>query len=147
MKKTSNLLAVLLVFSFISCSSSHSSNDSDMIPDEDIDLQDSETVDDVSAAYRRDKVRPSVFINSVHVSTGFDCIARLLDIHRLNREKQPVIGLLVGKKKCSESKKDKKCQKKSFHSMTPQRTFKNRNERVYKKLKFRQIFESAAAII
>ena len=48
MKKVLNLLVVLLVFLLFSCSSSHSSNDSDILPDEDIDLQDSETQDDDS---------------------------------------------------------------------------------------------------
>ena len=37
MKKLLNLLVVLLVFLFFSCSSSHSSNDSDIIPDADTD--------------------------------------------------------------------------------------------------------------
>ena len=39
-------LGVLVTLFFVSCSSSHSSNDSDIIPDEDIDLQDLETKDD-----------------------------------------------------------------------------------------------------
>ena len=50
MKKVLNLLVVLLVFLIFPCSSSHSSNDTDMIPDEDIDSQDSETQDDDSDA-------------------------------------------------------------------------------------------------
>ena len=37
-----------MLFFFVSCSSSHSPNDSDMIPDEDIDSDDTETVDDDS---------------------------------------------------------------------------------------------------
>ena len=47
MKKTLNLLAVLLVFLVFSCSSSHSSNDSDILPDADADpcTHDSEAVD------------------------------------------------------------------------------------------------------
>ena len=48
MKRVLNLLVVLLVFLLFSCSSSKSQNDSDMIPDEDIDSQDSETQDDGS---------------------------------------------------------------------------------------------------
>ena len=46
MKRFLNLSVVLLVFLVFSCSSSKSQNDSDMIPDEDIDLQDSEIQDD-----------------------------------------------------------------------------------------------------
>ena len=48
MKKVLNLLVILLVFLIFSCSSSHSSNDTDILPDEDIDTQDSETQDDDS---------------------------------------------------------------------------------------------------
>ena len=46
MKRFLNLSVVLLVFLLFSCSSSHSSNDSDIIPDADADTQDSETQDD-----------------------------------------------------------------------------------------------------
>ena len=46
MKKSLNLLLVLLIFGFISCSSSHSSNDSDIIPDSDDSEQDSDFIDD-----------------------------------------------------------------------------------------------------
>ncbi|MBO4712224.1 leucine-rich repeat domain-containing protein [bacterium] len=46
MKKGLNLLVVLLVFLVFSCSSSHSPNDSDMIPDSDTDTHDSEIQDD-----------------------------------------------------------------------------------------------------
>ena len=46
MKRFLNLSVVLLVFLAFSCTSSHSSNDSDIISDEDIDSQDSEIVDD-----------------------------------------------------------------------------------------------------
>ena len=48
MKSFLNLSVVLLVFLVFSCSSSQSSNDSDIIPDEDIDSDDTETVDDDS---------------------------------------------------------------------------------------------------
>lgn len=49
MKKSAFISLVFLIsFSAVSCSSSHSSNDSDTIPDSDIDIQDSETVDDDS---------------------------------------------------------------------------------------------------
>lgn len=41
-------LGVLGSFFLVSCSSSHSSNDSDTVPDSDIDTHDSETVDDDS---------------------------------------------------------------------------------------------------
>ena len=48
MKKVLNLLVVLLVFLIFSCSSSHSSNDSDIIPDADLDSDEIETQDDDS---------------------------------------------------------------------------------------------------
>ena len=48
MKKVLNLLVILLVFLVFACSSSKSQNDSDILPDEDIDSQDSETQDDDS---------------------------------------------------------------------------------------------------
>ena len=49
MKKTLNLLAVLLVFLVFSCSSSKNpENDTDILPDADADTQDSETTDDDS---------------------------------------------------------------------------------------------------
>ena len=48
MKKVLNLLVILFVFLVFSCSSSKSENDSDMIPDEDIDSDATETVDDDS---------------------------------------------------------------------------------------------------
>ena len=48
MKKVLNLLVVLLVFLVFSCSSSHPSNDKDILPDEDIESQDSETRDNDS---------------------------------------------------------------------------------------------------
>ena len=48
MKRFLNLSVVLLVFLVFSCNSSHSSNDSDILPDSDADVQDSETVDDDS---------------------------------------------------------------------------------------------------
>ena len=48
MKRFLNLSVVLLVFLVFSCNSSHSSNDSDLIPDSDIDSDDTETVDDDS---------------------------------------------------------------------------------------------------
>ena len=50
MKRFLNLSVVLLVFLAFSCSSSHSSNDSDMFHDEDIVSQDSEIQDDDSDA-------------------------------------------------------------------------------------------------
>ncbi len=50
MKRFLNLSVVLLVFLVFSCSSSHSSNDSDMFHDEDIVSQDSEIQDDDSDA-------------------------------------------------------------------------------------------------
>ncbi len=43
-------LVILGLLFLVSCSSSHSENDSDILPDEDIDLQDSEIVDDDSDA-------------------------------------------------------------------------------------------------
>ena len=46
MQKFLNLLLVLLILGFISCSSSKSKNDSDTIPDADIDSQDSEIVEE-----------------------------------------------------------------------------------------------------
>ncbi len=46
MQKLLNLLLVLLILGFISCSSSKSKNDSDTIPDADIDSQDSEIVEE-----------------------------------------------------------------------------------------------------
>ena len=49
MKKVSNLLIVLLVFLVFSCSSSHSSNDTDVLPDTDTNSQDSETDDDTDS--------------------------------------------------------------------------------------------------
>ena len=48
MKRFLNLSVVLLVFLIFSCSSSHSSTDSDILPDTDTNSQDSETVDDDS---------------------------------------------------------------------------------------------------
>ena len=48
MKKVLNLLLVLLVFLAFSCSSSHSLNDTDILPDGDSDSDDIETVDDDS---------------------------------------------------------------------------------------------------
>ena len=48
MKRFLNLSVVLLVLLLFSCSSSHSSNDSDILPDTDTNSQDSETVDDDS---------------------------------------------------------------------------------------------------
>ena len=48
MTKYSKIIALFLTFLLFSCSSSQSSNDSDSIPDADIDTQDSETVDDDS---------------------------------------------------------------------------------------------------
>ena len=48
MKKVLNLLVVLLVFLIFSCSSSHSSNDTDILPDGNSDSDDIETVDDDS---------------------------------------------------------------------------------------------------
>ena len=48
MQKYSKIIALFLAFLIFSCSSSKSQNDSDMIPDSDVDLQDSETVDDDS---------------------------------------------------------------------------------------------------
>ena len=46
MKRSLILAGVAITVLLFSCSSSHSSNDSDIIPDEDIDSQDSEIVDD-----------------------------------------------------------------------------------------------------
>ena len=48
MTKYSKIIALFLIFFLFSCSSSHSSNDADIVPDSDIDTQDSETVDDDS---------------------------------------------------------------------------------------------------
>ena len=48
MKQILNLLVVLLVFLIFSCSSSHSSNDTGILPDADIDSQDSEIQDEDS---------------------------------------------------------------------------------------------------
>ena len=50
MKKMIFVVIIFVSLVLIACSSSHSSNDTDMLPDEDIDLQDSETVDDDSDA-------------------------------------------------------------------------------------------------
>ena len=58
MKRFLNLSVVLLVFLAFSCSSSHSSNDSDIIPDEDIDSQDSEIVDDSNEISDHDSDSP-----------------------------------------------------------------------------------------
>ena len=48
MAKYSKIIALFLIFLLFSCSSSHSSNDSDMIPDSDADSDDTETVDNDS---------------------------------------------------------------------------------------------------
>lgn len=48
MKKHSAIFIFLAFALFVSCSSSHSSNDSDILPDTDTNSQDSETVDDDS---------------------------------------------------------------------------------------------------
>ncbi len=48
MQRFLNLLVVLLAFLVFSCSSSHSSGDTDILPDADADTQDSETQDDDS---------------------------------------------------------------------------------------------------
>ena len=45
MQKYSKIIALFLIFFLFSCSSSHSSNDSDILPDGDADTEDSETVD------------------------------------------------------------------------------------------------------
>ena len=59
MKKILNLLLVLLILGFLSCSSSHSSTDSDTIHDSDIDSQDSETADDDSDSQDSDFIDDS----------------------------------------------------------------------------------------
>ena len=48
MKRSFILFAMLIAFLLFSCSSSHSSNDTDILPDSDEDTQDSETQDDDS---------------------------------------------------------------------------------------------------
>ncbi|MBQ3367324.1 hypothetical protein IJG44_00320 [bacterium] len=58
MKRFLNLSVVLLVFLVFSCSSSHSSTDSDVIPDTDTDSQDSEIVDDSNEISYHDSDSP-----------------------------------------------------------------------------------------
>ena len=58
MKRSLILAGVAITVLLFSCSSSHSSNDSDIIPDEDIDSQDSEIVDDSNEISDHDSDSP-----------------------------------------------------------------------------------------
>ncbi|MBR6422353.1 SUMF1/EgtB/PvdO family nonheme iron enzyme [bacterium] len=67
MKRFLNLSVVLLVFLLFSCSSSHSSNDSDIIPDSDTGTQDSETINDNSDMQETEIIDDSDEISNEYV--------------------------------------------------------------------------------